>query len=327
MSTFKKIISSAAVAAAVSIFSGTVGAETLKMGHIVPPSHVWHKVSERFADNLATATHNESTVRIFPLSKLGKEPQLTDMLQSGAIQFSVLTVGGLSNRNESLNGWFMPYIFKDVAHAARTTQGDTAQQMLKDLEQHGLIGLGYTLAGMRHVLSVEQINAIADLQNQKVRSFPNKVFNDWWNTLGAAPTAMPISEVAPALTTNLLDAVDVDLDIVVGLKFYQQAPHLTMTNHMAFPAVFVVSKVWWDAQTPEKQQAVLGAFKEAESWGFQQQIAAETANLEKLKAAGVSVATVDEEKFSTIADEITARYSNGDSQIQRFVADVKSSAN
>lgn len=327
MSTFKKIISSAAIAAAVGIFSGNTVAETLKMGHIVPPSHVWHKVSERFANNLATATNNDTTVRIFPLSKLGKEPQLTDMLQSGAIQFSVLTVGGLSNRNESLNGWFLPYIFKDVAHAARTTEKATARQMLQDLEQHGLVGLGYTLAGMRHVLSIEQIGTIDDLKNQKVRSFPNKVFNDWWSTLGAAPTAMPISEVAPALTTNLLDAVDVDLDIVVGLKFYQQAPHLTMTNHMAFPAIFVVSKVWWDAQTPEKQQTILTAFKEAESWGFEQQIAAETSNLEKLKAAGVSVAQVDSDKFAATAQAITDRYSADNAQVQQFLADVKSSGN
>ena len=47
---------------------------------------------------------------------------------------------------------------------------------------------------------------------------------------------MPLSEVAPSLTTKLLDAVDVDLDALVGLKFYQQAPNLTLTNHMAFPA-------------------------------------------------------------------------------------------
>lgn len=77
---------------------------------------------------------------------------------------------------------------------------------------------------MRHVLSLEPVKSPKDLANKKIRAFPSPIYNDWWAANGAAPTAMPLSEVAPSLTTKLLDAVDIDLDALVGLKFHQQAP-------------------------------------------------------------------------------------------------------
>ena len=214
---------------------GAGQAKTLMLGHTVPPSHVWHKVALRFADNLAAKSEGRFKIRVSPLSKLGNEPQMISMLQSGAIAFSILPAGVLSNREESMLGWFLPYLFENVEQAGKAASIPSAEQMLKNLEPHGIIGIGYTFAGMRHVISVKAVNSPQDLVNKKIRAFPSPIFNDWWSANGAAPTALPLGEIAPSLTTNLLDAVDVDLDITVGLKFYQQAPYLALTNHMAFP--------------------------------------------------------------------------------------------
>ena len=93
-------------------------AENLRLGHVTPPSHIWHKVSERFADNLGRETGGEDSIRLFPLGKLGGDTQMIDLLQSGALQLAVLTAGSLSNRAESFNAWFLPYEFNNVSDAA-----------------------------------------------------------------------------------------------------------------------------------------------------------------------------------------------------------------
>ena len=82
-------------------------------------------------------------------------------------------------------------------------------------------------------------------------------------------------KVAPSLTTKLLDAVDVDLDALVGLEFHQQAPNLTLTNHMAFPAVIVVSKKWWDSRTQAERDMITKVVTDAEQWGFKAAIEAD----------------------------------------------------
>lgn len=317
MLNFKKLISCAALGGAL-LASAATQAETLRLGHVTPPSHIWHKVAERFNDNLKAATDGDDKMMIFPLGKLGGPDQMMDLLQSGGLQLAILTASSVANRYEPMNAWFLPYTFNNVSEAAAASQSPEAQQMLKDLQEHKMVGLGYAMAGMRHVLSAEPLTSIESFENKKVRAFPNPVFNDWWSELGAAPTALPLADVSSALTTNLLDGVDVDLDIVVGLKMYQQAPNLTLTNHMAFPAVVVASEKWWSGLSAEKQQTVMDAFKEAEAWGFEQQAKAEVSNLQLLKDAGVTVNEIDQSALREAGAKIVQKYTSSNEAIAEF---------
>lgn len=317
MLSIKKSLVSAAVATLLT-FSATTQADRLRLGHVTPPSHIWHQVSERFNENLQRESEGKHTITIFPLSQLGGDDQMIAMLQSGGIQLAVLTAGSLSNRSEAMNAWFLPGAFDNVTDVAAATELPIAQKLLDDLEAHRLVGLGYTLAGMRHVLSTRPMNSVEDFRNKKIRSFPNKLYNDWWSELGAAPTALAIGDVSSALTTNLLDAVDVDLDIVVGMRMYQQAPYLTLTNHMAFPGVMVASKRWWDSLDDDYRDMVMRSFKEAEAWGYEKQAEAELANLEFLKEQGVNVSDFDRAGLQVAIDRLTQTYTSGNADIKAF---------
>ena len=311
----------------ICLTTGMVQAKTLMFGHTVPPTHVWHKVAVRFAENLAAASKDKMTVRVVPLQKLGNEPQLFSMAQSGAITFSMLPVGFLSNREESLLGWFLPYLFDDVEQAGNASKLPAALQMLKNLEPHGVVGLGYAFAGMQHVLSVAPVDSPDDLINKKIRTFPSPIFNDWWHVLGAAPTALPLAEIAPSLTTNLLDAAAVDLDIIVGLKYHQQAKYLAFTNHMAFPCVVFASKKWWDGLNSEEQMMVNQAFHEAEQYGISIQIKAEVTNLEKLAQDGAVVNRPDLKPFKAKAGQIVEKYTAQNDLIRQFASEVEANRN
>jgi tripartite ATP-independent transporter DctP family solute receptor len=309
-----------AVAALTALFtlSSSVQADRLRLGHVTPPTHIWHQVSERFNENLQRESEGQHSINIFPLSQLGGDDQMIAMLQSGGIQLAVLTAGSLANRSEAMNAWFLPGMFADVEAAAAATELPIAQKLLDDLQEQRLVGLGYTLAGMRHVLSTRPMNSVEDFRNKKIRSFPNKLYNDWWSALGAAPTALAIGDVSSALTTNLLDAVDVDLDIVVGLRMYQQAPHLTLTNHMAFPGVVVASKRWWDSLDDDYRAMVMRSFKEAEAWGFKKQAEAELSNLAFLQEQGVNISEFDVAELEPVIKQITGTYTAGNPDIQMF---------
>lgn len=314
------------LAAAAALVAGAVGAQAqaLKLGHITPPTHVWHQVSEKIASELDMASGGKMKLAVSPLQKLGNEAQMINLMQAGAQQFGVFTVGGLSNREESFLGWSLPYVFKDVAHASRAAGTPAAKEMLRRLDAHGLVGLGYAFAGMRHVLSLQPVSSAKDLANKKVRSFPSPIYNDWWNANGAASTAMPLSEVAPSLTTKLLDAVDVDLDALVGLKFHQQAPHLTLTGHMAFPAVIVVSKKWWATRSPAEQAMIIKVVADAEKWGFQTAIDADVNNLAKARADGAKVvANPDIKSFQAVGATIRDQYTTKNPLIADFYKQAK----
>jgi TRAP-type C4-dicarboxylate transport system substrate-binding protein len=302
---------------------GGAHAKTLILGHTVPPTHVWHKVATQFSENLDAASKGKMKIQVTPLSKLGNEPQMFSMVQSDAITFSILPVGFLSNREESLLGWFLPYQFHDVGEAGSVASVPSAVQMLKNLEPHGVVGLGYMFAGMQHILSMKAVQTTADLANKKVRAFPSPIFNDWLLGLGAAPTALPLAEVAPSLTTNLLDAAAVDLDIIVGLKYHQQAKFLALTNHMAFPAIIITSKKWWEGLSPSERDMISQAYAEAEKFGLESQILAEKSNLEKLKQDGVVVTEINMADFKEKAKGVRENYIQKNDLIRKFASEVE----
>lgn len=314
------LVKIASATALVALGAATASAQTLRLGHITPPSHVWHQVSEKIASELETASGGKMKVAVSPLQRLGNEAQMINMIQSGAIQFGVFTAAGLSNREQAFLGWSLPYVFRDIDHAAQAAVTPAAREMLARLEAHGMVGLGYVFAGMRHVLSVEPVRTPRDLANKKVRAFPNPVYNDWWSALGAAPTALPLSEIAPALTTRLLDAVDIDLDALVGLQFHQQAPNLTLTNHMAFPAAIVVSKRWWDARSDAEREMIRKVVADAEAWGFALAAQTDLSNLDKAKADGAKVVDADLAAFQQAAAAIRDKYIALDPLIADFHA-------
>jgi len=321
--TLKNALRALAAGVALSAAAMTAHAQTLKLGHITPPTHVWHQVSEKIAADLNKASGGKMKMEVSPLQKLGNEAQMIQLLRSGAMQFGVLTVGGLSNREESFLAWSLPYVFKDVEHASRAAATPAAKEMLKRLEPHGMVGLGYAFAGMRHVLALQPVKSAKDLANKKVRSFPSPIYNDWWNANGAAPTALPLSEVAPSLTTKLLDAVDVDLDALVGLKFHQQAPNLTLTNHMAFPAAIVVSRKWWDSRSQAERDMIAKVVAEAEKWGYKTAIDADIGNLAKAKADGAKVVDADIKSFQAVGGKVRDQYTAKNPLIADFYKQAK----
>ena len=134
---------------------------------------------------------------------------------------------------------------------------------------------------------------------------------------------MPLSEVAPSLTTKLLDAVDVDLDALVGLKFHQQAPNLTLTNHMAFPAVIVVSKKWWDSRSQAERDMITKVVAEAEKAGYQTAIDAEVSNLAKAKADGAKVVDADIKSFQAVGAKVRDQYTAKNPLIADFFKQAK----
>jgi TRAP-type C4-dicarboxylate transport system substrate-binding protein len=112
MISIKKLVACAVapvIATAALTLSLSASAERMRLGHVTPPSHIWHQVAERFNDNLKQQSGGKDSLMIFPLSKLGGDDQMIDLLQSGGMQLAILTAGSLANRADVFNGWFLPF--------------------------------------------------------------------------------------------------------------------------------------------------------------------------------------------------------------------------
>ncbi|WP_134700821.1 TRAP transporter substrate-binding protein [Ammoniphilus sp. YIM 78166] len=306
--------------------AGSSGDEyKFKLTHITQPSHVWHKTAEKFAEELNTRSDGRMTVEIYAAGQLGPEKDMVQQLETGALDFGIITNGYMSTRLESLNAWFMPFVFDNLEEATKARTTEPAKEMLKELDKQGLVGMDFMFAGNRHIL-MKQSNVLTpeDAKGKKVRILGSPAIQDFWTALGAGPTPMPLPEVYTSLQTGVIDGIDIDLDALATEKYYENAKYLTLSNHMTFPAVVVMSKASQSKLSAEDQTLVNEAMKAAVDWGVQEAVARESKNLEELKKMGIEIKEVsDRSAFSQVKEDIQKKYAEKDPLIKSFLETTK----
>lgn len=326
MNVFKKsIVLAAAVATSSAITFGAHAVE-LKMGLITPPNHVWTQAAQHFADTLKERSNGDLTVAIFPGGQLGNEPEMFQQLQGGLLDMGFMTGALTSLREPSIQGWFTPFLFENVEQAAAAAKTPAAKQMLDNLEQIGLKGLGYSFAGMRHILKRDgTVDDLSDLQGQKIRIVPFPAMRTWWDATGAVPTPVQLPDVYQALQNRLLDGVDIDLDALVGSKFHEVAGGLTLTSHMAFPAVAMIGVQAWQTLSEDQRALVATTMDDTLAWATAGQIEAEQRNLAILEGS-ITVSRLDdaESVFAAANAAVGAAFAGND-LIQEFQDQARAS--
>lgn len=299
---------------------------TFKIAHVVQESHVWNATAQKFGEELSKLSDGRFDVQIYPASQLGAEADMVQQIETGAIDFGFMTNAYMSTREESLNAWFMPFLFNNLEEAVAMRDSEEAKQMLESLSSQGLLGLDFGFAGNRHVLMKDSFaESPEDLKGKKIRIIGSPAMQSYWEKVGAGPTAMPLTEVYTSLQTGVIDGIDIDLDALATEKYYENAKYLTLTNQMTFPTVIVMSQQIYDQLSPEDQEIVKQAMKTAVDWGVQEAIKREQTNLETLKAAGVEVLeNVDTTPFQAVSDEVRAEFSAKSDIIKSFIETAES---
>ncbi|MDQ0253301.1 tripartite ATP-independent transporter DctP family solute receptor [Evansella vedderi] len=287
---------------------------TFKLTHITGPSHNWHQTAEKFSEELEALSNGRMTLEIFPSGQLGSEGDMIQQIETGTVDFGFITNAYLSTRVDTLNGWFMPFLFEDLEAANAAKGTPEAKQMLEDLSNDSMIALDFAFAGNRHILMTDgTISSPDELQGKRIRVIGSPAIQDFWVETGASPTPMPLPEVYTSLQTGVIDGIDIDLDALVSNALYEIAHDLTLTNHMAFPSVAIMSRQTRDSLSEEDIAIVDEALATAIEWGIQDQIQREIDNLEYLKEQGLNIIDFNNTNaFDSINAVVYEKYSENE---------------
>ncbi|WP_445003461.1 TRAP transporter substrate-binding protein [Halomonas mongoliensis] len=304
-----KTLTLAVAAAALAATSLTAQAREFRLGLITPPQHLWSTEAEAFAQSLHERSGGEHSVSVYPAQQLGNEAQMVQQLQTGALDMAFLTIAEISNRIPDFGALYAPYLVDGVDHAAALLRSDTAAELLELMPAEvGLVGLGYGMVGMRQVLSRSPIESQAEMRGQRLRITPFEPIRDFYTATGAAPAPMPLLEVYDALANGQVDAIDMDFDSILILKFYEQANNLLISNHMMFPMVGVVSgRVWRELSAEDREliETTMAEHLENVLAGFQ---AMDAAQEEEIRQLDLNIVEADAEFFAEAIAEWEATW-------------------
>lgn len=227
----------------------------LSLATINDSQHEWCK---RFAAAVEKDSGGRIKGQIYPASQLGSIQRQVEGVQLGAIQVYVGPpefMTGIDPRYEVLSA---PGLVTDIAHGVRVAENPKIQKMMLALGANkGLHGVGLFIAQPSSVIARDAIRHVSDFKGKKLRVLASAMQQDTLAKLGAAPVAMTLADVLPAIQQGTIDGALAAMSVYTTMRYYDAAKYVTEVKGLPFIfSVALVSTKWYDALPKDLQKIV-----------------------------------------------------------------------
>jgi tripartite ATP-independent transporter DctP family solute receptor len=305
-------IATACAALAIVQHALPASAETvIKLGNVQPPAMIVQKGLQRFADLVAERTGGELKVEIFPASQLGTEQEILEGVQLGTIHMFEGSAGAAGRFLPALEAFAHPFLWRDLDHMLAAARGEIGQELSQQLiDEHGMriLDMGW-LFGQRHLTTARTpVSTPEDMKGLKIRVQPTTIYLEMIKAMGANPTPIDWKEVYLSLQTGVVDGQENPIGVIYSAKLYEVQDYLMLTGHITQNQVVITNELFFQSLSPEHQQVLQEAVIEAGD--YQNALIEEgaAADLEKLKAEGMTVIEPDIEAFRAATADIYLQF-------------------
>src|SRR4029450_9963820 len=230
-----------------------------------PKSSGYGVGAEMFNKKLMELSKGTLSINQYPSAQLGTEAQTMQKVQTGDIDFVLLSTANASTAQPESGVFSIHFIFRDEAHAIKALGDAAVIAAMKELYAVKMTGahmLALGSQGLRHIYGKKPIQKVADLRGVKMRVQATVTEDTLFPAYGAQVVHMPFGEVYTSLQTGVVDMAENGINNYLINKHYEPAPVLSLTEHEANNAVLFVSDKVWSSLTDEQKKWVQAAADE-----------------------------------------------------------------
>jgi TRAP-type transport system periplasmic protein len=264
--------------------------------------------AEMFSKKLTELSKGTLSINQYPGAQLGTEAQTMQKVQTGDIDFVMLSTANASTAQPESGVFSIHFIFRDENHAIRVLGDPTVIAAMRELYAAKITGahmLGLGSQGLRHMYGKKPVQTVADLKGIKMRVQATVTEDTTFPAYGAQVVHMPFGEVYTSLQTGVVDMAENGINNYLVNKHYEPAPVLSLTEHEANNAALFISDKAWRSLSDEQKKWVQAAADEVSKNEPAAAFKLEHEALAKLEKIGVKVVkNVDKSGFAQISKPI-----------------------
>ena len=285
-------IFSRAVLVIASLLTGIAVAQpvVMRISHQVPPAHHMTKLLEGFAVDVKQRTNGQVEVQLFGSEQLAKAGENFPAVAKGNIEAAMSVNFQWGTTIPEMSATLIPYFLTDVEKIKRFPASEARKFLDQKLEQRGVVSVAWLYITRESIFtsSKKPLIALDDFKGVKIRGL-NSLTDNALSAVGAAPSAMPGSEVYQALQSGVLDAGLTDLSAAYSRKYYEVQKYGTVTPFFTIFFHMYVNPAWWAKLKPEYRAAIEAAAAKAEQEAFPVTEATAAAALKDLQTKGMTI--------------------------------------
>lgn len=276
----------------------------LKLGHVAPPDSLVAASAEEFARVANERLLGRVKVVVFGSSQLGNDEILLQKLKLGTVDFALPSTV-MSSIVDAFGLFEMPYLIKDREQMKLIEEKIFWPHLAPLAEEKGLQILAVWENGFRHITnSSRPIVVPADLSGIKLRTPRGRWRVKLFQSFGANPAPMALSEVFIALQTGVMDGQENPLAQIYSSKFHEVQTYLSLTSHVYTPTYIVVGKNQWRKLPADIREELEKTARETQAFVHATGERMDVELLEKLRASGLKVNEADHDAFQKVSAAI-----------------------
>ena len=285
--TLRLLAAASALALATSAAAQPV---VMRISHQVPPAHHMTKLLESFAADVKTRTNGGVEVQLYGSEQLAKAAENFPQVARGTIEAAMSVNFQWGTTIPEMSATLIPYAMSDLERIKRFPASEARKFLDAKLEQRGVHSVAWLYITRQTIVtsSKRPIIAVDDFKGVKIRGL-NSMTDKGLAAAGAAPSAMPGSEVYQALQSGVLDAGLTDVSAGYSRKYYEVQKYGTVGPLFTIYFHMYANPAWWAKLKPEYRQAIEAAASRVEAEAIGVTEATADAAIRDLQGKGMTI--------------------------------------
>lgn len=286
--TTARLCATAIALTAFTAVSASAQAVNLRGASLFDEEHAYTKTLRKLEELVGAGYDGEVTFELSLNGELGDESDFVTFLQQGvAIDYAIMAPSNMAVFAPSIPLMDMPFLFRDLEHwNTALASGVMAPLEAELLEKADIRVIGYAGGGVRNLASAEPISNLEELAGHKMRVMGAPIQAQIFDALTAEPSAIAYNEVYNAIQTGVIAGFENEAASIQNLKFYEVAPHITLTKHAITVRPIVMANKTFSKLPEALQTAFLAAGKEAGAFGRQLESSQDGEKMQEMIDAG-----------------------------------------
>ena len=235
----------------------------IKLSHVVAENTPKGLASLKFKELAEKKLPGKVQVQVFPSSQLFGDAKELEALLLNDVQIINPSLSKFDRYTKKIAVFDLPFLFKDAKAAAGFQKSKEGQDLLRSMEDKGLIGLAYWHNGMKHFSANKDFRVPADIKGLKFRIQPSDVYESFIKAIGGNAQKMAFAEVYQGLQTGVVDGQENTFSNIYSQKFHEVQKTIIESNHGILDYMVVVNAKWWNSLPADIRKGLTEAMNEA----------------------------------------------------------------
>lgn len=237
----------------------------ISFGNIDAVTNPANIACEKFVELVDKKSNGKIKINLFPASQLGNAPEQLENVRMGALDMLQAPLVFWGEYQKDWRILSLAFLWKSKEHLNTFMESEIEKKIEeKFADEQNVVLISTNWFRPFNIISTKTpIKALKDLDGLKMRVPEIEMYKNNWEAMGTKATPVSWGEVYLALQQSVVEGVDLPIDFLKGMKFYEVAPHVTMTRHLFTNAAVHFNKNKWESLPKKAQEILIEAANEA----------------------------------------------------------------